>query len=290
MIRIENISKSYRKNKALKDFSLTLENHTYGLLGPNGSGKTTLIRILTGIIKQSSGEVTFLNADKTSGDHRQIRIGYLPQKFGLLRELTVKEHMEYFACMKKISKREQSEEIERALEEVNLADKTKEKCGSLSGGMMRRVGVAQALMGGPDLLLFDEPTTGLDPEERLRFKSILQKISGKQPIILATHIVEDVEAVCDQFIIMNKGEKIFASDAKGLMAKASGRVYEVDADRLDEIKENYYLEKYLAGNNGKKMTRILITSKAIPNGADPLTEKQLNPTLEDGYMYLIKGV
>lgn len=195
MIEIRNVNKSFKTKKVLNHISLNLNNQTYALLGPNGSGKTTLLRIITNII-QGEGEIVYKNKDDTIVSLKDIHIGYLPQKFGLFKEMKLIEQMNYFACLKDIDKDNRANEIQRVLEAVNMENELDKKCGDLSGGMIRRIGIAQAIMGNPDIILFDEPTTGLDPEERLRFKSVLSQLHGQCPIILSTHIVEDIESVC----------------------------------------------------------------------------------------------
>lgn len=197
MIKIEKVSKNFRSHKVIKEFSCELDKGCYGLLGPNGAGKTTLLRCILGLYPVSEGTVMMQKEDQ---------IGYLPQRFGMFHELKVKEMMHYFAAAKKVPKEKREAEIDRVLADVNLSEKAGEKVGHLSGGMQRRLGIAQAILGDPDILFLDEPTTGLDPEERSHFKEIIQKLSKENKIIvISTHIVEEVEAVCDRVLIMKDG-------------------------------------------------------------------------------------
>lgn len=196
MLKIEHVSKNFGKKRVLDDVCLNMEEGCYGLLGPNGAGKTTLIRIILELYPVKKGSIHFEGA----GD-----IGYLPQKFGAFRELTVQDILFYFAALKQIPKAEQGMEIDRVLELVNLSDRKKDRMSSLSGGMQRRVGIAQAVLGDPSVLIFDEPTAGLDPEERTRFKKLIRQIMDEKIVIISTHIVEDVETLCDRVIIMNRG-------------------------------------------------------------------------------------
>ena len=166
MLILKNCTKSFKKTKALNDFSCEFKHGIYGLLGPNGSGKTTMMRCICGLLSPEKGSI---ECDCEN-------IGYLPQQFGAMKSLTVYETMRYFATLKKIPKSNQDNEIRYCIDLVNLSDKIKNKVGSLSGGMVRRLGIAQAIMGNPEIVLFDEPTAGLDPEERVRFKSLLRKI------------------------------------------------------------------------------------------------------------------
>ena len=172
MLILKNCTKSFKKTKALNDFSCEFKHGIYGLLGPNGSGKTTMMRCICGLLSPEKGSI---ECDCEN-------IGYLPQQFGAMKSLTVYETMRYFATLKKIPKSNQDNEIRYCIDLVNLSDKIKNKVGSLSGGMVRRLGIAQAIMGNPEIVLFDEPTAGLDPEERVRFKSLLRKIKNDKTI------------------------------------------------------------------------------------------------------------
>lgn len=198
MIRIDKVTKKFKRREAIRDFTCKLTAGCCGLLGPNGAGKTTLLRCVLGLYPVTSGNVELDNG---------ISIGYLPQKFGLFRELKVKDMMDYFAVAKKVPKGKRTDEIMRVLELVHLSDRADDRAGQLSGGMQRRLGIAQAVLGDPDVLLFDEPTTGLDPEERARFKDIIRQLDrDRKCIVISTHIVEDVESVCDRVILMKEGK------------------------------------------------------------------------------------
>lgn len=205
MIEVINLSKKFRAKSALSDINVNLENENYGLVGPNGAGKTTFIRILAGLITPSSGKV-ICNSQK---------IGYLSQVFGCIPELTVLEQMEYFACLKKIPYESQRSKIMHALEKVNLSEQKNIKCKSLSGGMVRRLGIAQALLGSPELLLLDEPTVGLDPGERQSFSEIIGSLKGDMTVILSTHIISDIIKTCDKMLIMDQGKLIGTFDLDG---------------------------------------------------------------------------
>ena len=169
MIRIHNCNKNFKKIKAINNFSVNISQGVYGLLGSNGAGKTTLMRCICGLYQTDSGKI------ETDIEN----IGYLPQKFGMFRELTVREMMEYFATLKKIDKSLQKAQIEDSIEKVNLSGRIDDRISTLSGGMVRRVGIAQAILGNPQVVLFDEPTAGLDPEERLRFKNVISRIKKR---------------------------------------------------------------------------------------------------------------
>lgn len=198
MIEINGIKKKLGKKEVLKGISLQLKPSVYGLAGANGAGKTTLLRILAGVMNADGGEIVM---PEGSG-----QTGYLPQKFGCFPELTVYEQLEYFACLKKIPASCMESEILRALECVNLGGKEKMKCRKLSGGMVRRVGIAQALLGNPALLLLDEPTVGLDMEERKNFNRVVREMEGERTVLLSTHLAEDLKNLCQSVIILDSGE------------------------------------------------------------------------------------
>ena len=200
MIEIKGLTKKFKHKKVLDQVSFKLENGVYGMLGPNGAGKTTLIRCMLGLYPIQEGEINM--------DIFPYQIGYLPQNFSLLRELTVYDMLYYFAGLKKIQKERYEEAIDKALNFVNLAEYKKSRIAKLSGGMQRRVGIAQAILGEPPLMIFDEPTVGLDPEERKRFKDMLFELKQDRVILFSTHIVGDLEEVCDRVIMMNEGKVI----------------------------------------------------------------------------------
>ena len=261
MLDLENVSMYFGKNIALDKINLHLEHGVYGLLGPNGAGKTTLMRCIAGILRSSNGKIS-------GADH----IGYLPQKFGMFKELTVLETMEYFPRSQyRICAME-------CLEQVHLAERAKDKVASLSGGMVRRLGIAQTLLGSPSLILVDEPTAGLDPEERLRFKNLISSIRKDRTILISTHIVEDVESVCDHIIILHKGHILVQGTAEDIRKKAEGRVFSVPAAQKSELREPYFLlrDEYVGGEESLR----ILSQQEQP-------WKPTTPTVEDGYMLYI---
>lgn len=204
MIELNNVSVRYKRRLVVKQIGFCLDKGAYGLLGPNGAGKTTLLRAISGVLP-FEGKIT------TSG-----HIGYLPQHFGIYNELTVSEAMMFFALLCNVPEKETDIEIKRCLELTNMDQYADKKVGKLSGGMLRRLGIAQSLLGAPEILLLDEPTTGLDPEERMRFKSLIRGIKDKCIVLLSTHIVEDVTDICDGVMIMHEG-KILNTDNGSLI-------------------------------------------------------------------------
>lgn len=252
MIKIQNLTKAYQKKKVVCNLTMDLENQVYGLLGPNGSGKTTLLRMLAGVLLPTAGKIEI---DRNS-------IGYLPQKFGCFPELTVKEQLEYFACLKKIPKKLHEEEIDLVLDIIHLSDRKKDACRKLSGGMVRRMGIAQALLGNPKILLLDEPTVGLDPEERNHFHSIIYKIKGKMSIILSTHLVEDVEDLCENIIILINGQIRKAGTTEQILQELQGRVFEIPEKQAQAFGDSVYIESHFKKEN-EPMARLVVLEENL---------------------------
>lgn len=203
MIQVSYLKKRFGRKTVLDNVTLCCHRGIYGILGPNGAGKTTLMRCMMGLYSVSEGVI---DAPPPT------EIGYLPQKFGLFRELTVRDMLYYFASLKKIPKAERETAIHKALVRVNMEEHAKQRISTLSGGMHRRIGIAQAILGEPPVLFFDEPTVGLDPEERSRFKSVVRELGKTSTVLFSTHIVEDLEAVCDSVIVMNKGHILYSGE------------------------------------------------------------------------------
>lgn len=269
MLIIDDLTKKIGRKTILDHISVSLEDGTYGLLGPNGSGKTTLMRCITGIYKYNGTIKAPSN------------VGYLPQKFGAFRELTTYEVLEYFAELKKLPKTTRDEMICECLEDVHLSDRKKDKVKTLSGGMVRRLGVAQAILGNPQLVLVDEPTAGLDPEERLRFKDLISRGRKDSTVLISTHIVEDVEALCDHIIVLAKGKVIAQDTPENIRKAAMGHVYILPESLQDKLIDPYYVLR-TEQVDGIPHLRILSN---VPQQVTPVV-----PTLEDGYMHLIRGL
>ena len=195
MLKINGLTKKFKKFKAIDSFSFEFNNGIYGLLGPNGAGKTTLLRCISKLYPVDNGVIFYNGQDINENKDYLECIGYLPQLFGMYKDLSVKEMMLMMANLKNIDLNNSNREIERVIKVVNLEEKMNAKVSSLSGGMIRRLGIAQALLGKPKIIIFDEPTAGLDPEERLRFKNIISEIARNIIVIISTHIVEDIEAI-----------------------------------------------------------------------------------------------
>lgn len=209
-IKIDNLSKNYGNKQALKNVSLHLESGMFGLLGPNGAGKTTLMRILATLLNKSGGEITICGTPiEKAADIRKMT-GYLPQDFSCYPNMHVYETMDYLGVLSGMSKAERKDRINKLLDDVNLGDCHKVKVKALSGGMKRRLGIAQALLHNPKVLIVDEPTAGLDPEERIRFRNLLCEVAGDRIVMLSTHIVEDIEKTCKNIAVLDKGQIVYS--------------------------------------------------------------------------------
>lgn len=279
MITVEHLTKSFRKKVAVNDFSYSFGNKIYGLLGPNGAGKTTLLRCLAGLYNYNKGAVTENGTEISKLKESQRSIGYLPQKFGMFPNLKVKEMLEYFSIQKNIQTND--EDILNCIELVGLEDKANEKISTLSGGMIRRLGIAQALLGEPSLVLFDEPTAGLDPEERIRFKNIVLSLKNKCTVILSTHIVSDVSALCEEILIMNDSSLIFSGSGSQVISLAQGKVYLVSENERDKLTGEYHIQGQ-ENKNGEVLMRI------ISDNEQPF--KKVEATIEDGYICCVRNI
>lgn len=280
-LQICGLSKSFGKNKALQKISIDFDAKVYGLLGENGSGKTTFMRCLARIYMTDSESVLWDQAPLTEAREKEYlkNVGYLPQHFGLYKSLSLYDALStvYFAKGLAVDKREAS--ILEAARLVNLTDKLQTRISALSGGMLRRAGIAQALLGEPSLLMFDEPTTGLDPEERLRFKNLISDIKGGRTILLSTHIVEDVEAVCDRILVLHKGRLLGDFSQEELRSKAEGKVYQIDAEEESLLVPPFWVVKKFL-HKGRVALRVLSQNNQ--------RAEKIGAGIEDGYFYLLK--
>ncbi len=281
MLKINHLTKLFKKVVAVDDLSFEFSGGVYGLLGANGAGKTTLLRCIAGLYPTEKGVVSYNGAEARGNKAYLEKIGYLPQAFGMYKELSVKEMMLMLANLKNINLKDGEKEINRVLNAVNLEDKINSRVGALSGGMIRRLGIAQALLGSPKIVIFDEPTAGLDPEERLRFKNIVSEIPKDITVIISTHIVEDVEAVCDNVVVMSKGRLITSGSSDDIKKIAADKVYLVPSYLVTEIPGEYTVEKYFE-RHGEKYARVLSGEK--------LSFEKCEPTVEDGYICVVKNI
>ena len=286
MIEIENLTKTYRgRVRALNSVSLTIGTGMFGLVGPNGAGKTTLMRILAGLLRPSSGSARVFGHDLATHDGRQaakMHLGYLPQELGLYPNLNAYEFLDYMAILKGITDRgERQRQIADLIDQVRLTDDASRRLKTYSGGMKRRIGVAQALLGSPRLLIVDEPTAGLDPEERVRLRNLLADMASERTIILSTHIVEDISQSCNDLAVMRGGSVVFRGSPAQLIERARGHVWTITTAN-GRPADNLTLVSTLQLQNGVQY-RVL----GDPDGyADAM---QVEPSLEDGYMWLMRA-
>ena len=281
MITLNNVTKKFKKREVLKQITLNFDNNIYGVLGSNGAGKTTMVRCLLGLYNVNDGKILYNNKNIKSSDLLNKNAGYLPQKFGLFKELTAYDMLSYFASVKNIDKEKYKQSIEDCMEKVNLSDRLYDKIGKLSGGMVRRLGIAQAILGNPEVLIFDEPTAGLDPEERMRFKSLLAKLEKDKTIIISTHIVEDIEATCDRIIVMSEGNILANATCEEVRGFATGKVYEIPSENEKNLNGNFFIEKAIVRDNNS-FIRVLSDSKQ--------DGELVSETVEDGYIAKIKNI
>jgi len=224
-VELAGIHRSFRKNKAVVGVDLRLATGVFGLLGPNGAGKTSLLRMLGTVLPPTSGEIRLLDRDPSGVTARREirrRLGYLPQNLGYYPSFTVVEFIEYFALLKEMPSAAVSKAVATAVERVDLGAKAKAKLRTLSGGMLRRVGIAQAIVNDPDLLLLDEPTAGLDPEQRVQFRALLRSFGESATVIVSTHLVEDVGAACSEVALMSEGKIVFRGTPDELITRGEG--------------------------------------------------------------------
>ena len=280
---IDKVSKRYRGgNWALKGFTLELNPGVLGLLGPNGAGKTTLMSILATITRATEGKVTWNGSDVASNpDGLRAVLGFLPQDFGVYPNLNAVEFLEYLAAVKGLDASTSRRRIDELLNLVNLTDVRKRPLGGYSGGMKQRVGIAQALLNDPQLLIVDEPTAGLDPEERVRFRNLLSDLSGERIVILSTHIVSDVEATATDIALIVQGTLVTHASPEELLRQVEGKVWEWVLPSADLVAAK---QKYLISNTARRSDGVhaRVLAGQPPSGAQPVT-----PNLEDAYLFCL---
>jgi ABC-type multidrug transport system ATPase subunit len=289
-LSIQNVSKQYRRDFwGLRSFSLDLGEGVLGLLGPNGAGKSTLMRILATVTQATEGKVTWngnshaVDIAKHPDELRQV-LGYLPQDFGIYPHLNAIEFLEYLAAIKGLDGQTARRRIDELLQVVNLVDAARRPLGGFSGGMKQRVGIAQALLNDPELLIVDEPTAGLDPEERVRFRGLIAELSGERIVILSTHIVSDVEATAASIAIINQGQLVTHDLPERLLQEVEGKVWMwmATSQELTTLKEQFLISSTARRTDG---VHVRVVSEQKPNG-----EAQSVPaTLEDAYLYYVRS-
>jgi ABC-type multidrug transport system ATPase subunit len=285
-LEITNLTKIYAGGvRALSDFSLQLGPGVLGLLGPNGAGKSTLMRILATITRATSGSVTWNGADiARDPDSLRSELGYLPQDFGVYPNLTATEFLEYIAAVKGLGGAAARRRIEELLVLVNLVDVRRRPIGGFSGGMKQRVGIAQALLNDPRLLIVDEPTAGLDPEERVRFRNLLSELGGERIVILSTHIVSDVEAVATEIALIARGRLVVHASPENLLRGVAGRVWEwaLPSEELSAAKQRFLISAQIRRGDG-------VHVRAVADEPPAPGATAAEPSLEDAYLYHVNA-
>ncbi|HTK82141.1 MAG TPA: ABC transporter ATP-binding protein [Bacteroidota bacterium] len=283
MLEMLSVTKQFKNGvTAVADFSLNLEAGVLGLLGPNGAGKTTLMQMIATITEPTSGSIKFRGEDIVRHpDRLRTRLGYLPQDFGVYDNLTALEFLTYIAALKGVHDKKK---IAHLLELVNLHGESQRLAGSFSGGMKQRLGIAQALVNDPDVVIVDEPTAGLDPEERVRFRNILSDIGTGKLVILSTHIVSDIEAVATHIAVMNKGRLIASATPEQLLRSVKGNVWEavIPSERFEEMRSTLKTSRAVRRPDGVHV-RIVHHERPAENAT------HVEPDLEEAFIYAVNA-
>jgi ABC-type multidrug transport system ATPase subunit len=285
-LTVTDLGKQYRSDLwGLRNFSLDIKPGILGLLGPNGAGKSTFMRMLATITKPTDGTILWNDVDIVkSPDTLRLVLGYLPQDFGVYPNLNAVEFLEYMAAIKGLDAATARKRIAELLQLVNLKDAAQRPLGGYSGGMKQRVGIAQALLNDPQLLIVDEPTVGLDPEERVRFRNLLSDLSGERIVILSTHIVSDVEATATRIALVNQGRLLCESAPEELLRELEGKVWEwtVSSDDLMALKQKHIVSGTIRRSDG---VQVRVVSATQPEAS----ACSVSPNLEDAYLYFVGG-
>lgn len=279
---LNNVLKDFKGKKAVDNINLILKNGVYGLLGENGAGKTTLMRLISRLLKISKGDIVYNGTNiENMGRIYRKKLGYLPQEFGYYQDFTAKTFLLYLAILKDLPNNYANNKVMETLEMVGLSGVKDKKLKSFSGGMLRRVGIAQTLLNDPPILILDEPTSGLDPMERVRFRNIISSLSKERIILLSTHIVTDVEYIADEIIMMNQGKIVAQGSVEDIIKPIRNKVWECDVTGdMADMKSKFLISNL---RNVENSTNLRIISLQKP------TQKAfcVEPTLEDAYLYYL---
>ncbi len=279
MLSVNGVTKKFGDFTVLDNITLDFENGVYGLLAPNGAGKTTLIKMMMTLLFPTQGSILWNGVDirTLDADYRDI-LGYLPQNFGYYKSYTPRQYLNYLAALKAVPKEQTKERIETLLAMVGLSDVAGKKMRKFSGGMLQRVGIAQAMLNDPKLLVLDEPTAGLDPKERVRFRNIIHSLANDRIVILSTHIVSDIETIANKIIMLRNHKVYCCTSPAEICTILDGKLFEIPADR--RLGQEDYLLSERQGNDG---TRLRFISDAPGEGAEPV-----KANLEDVFLYIYR--
>ena len=282
MLQVRSLTKKYGNFTALESVSLDFENGVYALLAPNGAGKTTLIKMITTLLFPTEGEILYDGTDIFAlGEGYRAKIGYLPQQFGFYRNYTPVQFLSYLAALKGLDKETTDQKIPELMEMVALSDSMNKKLKTFSGGMLQRVGIAQAMLNDPDILVLDEPTAGLDPKERVRFRNLISALSKDRTVILSTHIVSDIEAIANKVIMFKDHRLLCCEEPADICAMVDGMIYETD--RLDKLTTPYLLL------SEKQESDRLLSRIACEVTPDASICRPVKASMEDAFLYIYRG-
>lgn len=285
-LSLDRVTKQFKNKIAVDGISLQLTEGVYGFLGANGAGKTTLLRMLCGVLKPTAGEIRCNGTEirTLDGEYRYM-LGYLPQDFGYYPDFTARRYLEYLAAHKAVPKELAREKVQEMLQLVGLERVQKQKIKTFSGGMIRRLGIAQALLNDPEILILDEPTSGLDPKERIRFRNIISALSRGRIIILSTHIVSDVDFIADEILLMKQGKIVGQGNRREVTGAIEGKVWEYLADPKEAAQINASFAVSNLRNEGDKVYLRIVSNDCPREGAVLAA-----PGLEDVYLYYFEEV
>ena len=289
-LEVRSLSKNYGKVQALKNVSFKIDTGVYGLLGPNGAGKSTMIRIITGSMRASSGEVLY-NGSRIRENEKAYKkiLGYVPQRLGMYDSFTAARFLEYMAVLKELKRKEIPEEVERVLKIVGLQEDALRRLGGFSGGMKQRVLIAQALLGDPRIIILDEPTAGLDPKERIKIRNFISRIGENRTILLATHVVSDVESIAREILLLGDGELKDKGTPRELCAMLDGSVFECilpGQEGFDRVEAQFPVSNVLELPDGRISVRVIGSGREVRKNLGQYGVREVFPNLQEVYLSL----